>query len=66
MLGTKLGQMTSSQMLYSGAACYASVSAFAAFWLTLRMPVQANTQGPYNYHRAIRAGRRVPWKRLRL
>lgn len=56
MLGTKL--------LYSGAALYASTTAFAAVWISLALPVQHNTVGPYNFHRMLKGARRVPWRRL--
>lgn len=51
--------------LYTGAAAYASVSSFAAFWIVFALPYQHNTIGPYNYHGLIRAGRRIPWRRIR-
>lgn len=56
--------IVSPNMLYKGAALYATTTAFAAFWLTLRLPVQAGKEGPYNVHRVVRQGRRIPWRRL--
>jgi len=50
--------------LYQGACLYGSVSAFAATWVALALPIQHNKVGPFNYHRAIKQGRRVPWRRL--
>ena len=57
--------MSRSAILYSGAAAYASVTAFSAVWISLALPIQHNKVGPFNYHKAIKAGRRVPWRRLR-
>lgn len=54
----------SAAKLYTGAAAYATVTGFTAFWVGLKLPVQNNKQGPYNYHRILKAGRRVPWRRL--
>jgi len=56
--------MFTTKTLYSGAALYASTSAFMAAWICLALPVRHNTVGPYNYHRVLKAGRRVPWRRL--
>lgn len=53
-----------NKLLYTGAAAYATCTAFAAFWVGLRLPIQSNKTGPYNYHKLIKAGRRVPWRRL--
>lgn len=53
-----------TKLLYTGAAAYATCTAFAAFWVGLRLPVQHNKAGPFNYHKLIKAGRRVPWRRL--
>lgn len=51
--------------LYAGAALYASTTALAAAWISLKLPVQSNTVGPYNYHRVLKAGRLMPWRRIR-
>ncbi|KAF7187786.1 15-hydroxyprostaglandin dehydrogenase [NAD(+)] [Pseudocercospora fuligena] len=40
-----------NNLLYKGAALYATTTAFAAFWLTVRQPIQAGKEGPYNVHR---------------
>lgn len=53
-----------NNLLYKGAALYATTTAFAAFWLTVRQPIQAGKEGPYNVHRVLRQGRRIPWRRL--
>ncbi len=60
----ELSKMISSRVLYSGAAIYATTSAFVAGAIAFRLPVQHNTVGPYNYHRLFKAGRRIPWRRL--
>lgn len=56
--------MLSSKVLYSGAALFATTSAFTATWISLALPIQHNKVGPYNYHRVAKAGRRIPWRRL--
>ena len=53
-----------NNLLYKGAALYATTTAFAAFWIGLRLPVQNNKAGPFNYHKLLKQGRRVPWRRL--
>lgn len=53
-----------NKLLYTGAAAYATCTAFAAFWVGVRLPVQHNKAGPFNYHKIVKAGRRVPWRRL--
>jgi hypothetical protein len=54
-----------STKLYTGAAAFATASALLAATVSIKLPFQHNTVGPYNYHRLIKAGRRVPWRRLR-
>ena len=62
--------MFTTKAIYSGAALYATTTAFAAVWITLALPIRHNTVGPYNYHglgkRIERFGEktRMPWKRL--
>ncbi|KAK6439001.1 hypothetical protein LTR95_004787 [Oleoguttula sp. CCFEE 5521] len=46
------------------AAVYASVTGFSAFWVCVALPMRHERVGPYNYHRAIKAGRRIPWRRM--
>jgi hypothetical protein len=58
-------KMVNTRLLFTGAAAYASATAFTAFWISLKLPLQNNTIGPYNYHRLLKAGRRVPWRRIR-
>ncbi|KAM0720912.1 hypothetical protein Q7P37_003197 [Cladosporium fusiforme] len=48
--------------LYQSACMYASVTAFSATWVALALPIQHGKAGPFNYHRAIRQGRRIPWR----
>lgn len=50
--------------LFAAATLYGTTTAFAAVWVAIFLPVQAGTVGPYNYHRVIKAGRRIPWRRL--
>lgn len=50
--------------LFTSAALYASCTSFAAFWVAFGLPFQHNTHGPYNYHRVIRHGSRIPWRRV--
>jgi len=50
--------------LYQSACLYASVTAFSATWIALALPIQHGKAGPFNYHRAIRQGRRIPWRRI--
>jgi len=57
--------MIGSKVLYSGAAVYATSTALLAAAVTLRIPFQHNTIGPYNYHRVVKAGARIPWRRIR-
>lgn len=56
--------MFASKVLYSGAALYATTTAFAAVWISLALPIQHKTVGPYNYHRLAKRAARLPWKRL--
>lgn len=56
--------MFGTKTLYSAAAIYGTTTAFAAFWVTLALPVQSNKAGPFNYHHLLKAGRRIPWRRL--
>jgi hypothetical protein len=58
--------MISSRLLYTSAAVYATTTSLIAGTVTVKLPFQHNTVGPYNYHRLVKAGRRVPWRRLRL
>ena len=64
MFATAVG----SKMLYTSAAAYATCTGFVAFWVALKMPVQHDKTGPYNYNRLVRRGaritERVPWRRL--
>jgi hypothetical protein len=50
--------------LYQSACVYASVTAFSATWVALALPIQHGKVGPYNYHRAIKRGARIPWRRI--
>lgn len=43
---------------------YASVTAFSATWVALALPIQHGKAGPFNYHRAIKRGARIPWRRI--
>lgn len=70
---SRYSQNTPSRMLsiakpslFTGAALYASVSSFTAFWVAFGLPYQHNTHGPYHYHSLLRYGQRIPWRRLRL
>ena len=56
--------MYAKMTLTNMSALYATTSAFAAAWVCLALPVRHNTVGPYNYHAVLKAGRRIPWKRL--
>ncbi|KAK5674460.1 hypothetical protein LTS10_012848 [Elasticomyces elasticus] len=44
--------------LYSGAALYASTTAFAAAWVCYALPATHNKVGPFNYHRVGKASRK--------
>ena len=59
-----ISNVAGSNLLYKGAALYATTTAFVAFWVGLRMPLQNNKAGPYNYHKVLKQGRRIPWRRL--
>jgi len=65
---TFTAKMFSTQVLYSGAALYATTSAFCAAWVCYALPAQHNRVGPFNYHflgRRLGKGiERVPWRRL--
>jgi hypothetical protein len=50
--------------LYQSACVYASVTAFSATWVALALPIQHGKAGPFNYHRAIKKGGRIPWRRI--
>ena len=50
--------------LYQSACVYASVTAFSATWVALALPIQHGKVGPFNYHRAIKRGARIPWRRF--
>ena len=50
--------------LYQSACLYASVTAFSATWVALALPIQHGKAGPFNYHRAIKRGARIPWRRI--
>jgi hypothetical protein len=50
--------------LYQSACVYASVTAFSATWVALALPIQHGKVGPFNYHRAIKRGARIPWRRI--
>ncbi|SMR48851.1 unnamed protein product [Zymoseptoria tritici ST99CH_1A5] len=53
-----------TKILYNGAAFFGTCSAFAAFWVGVRLPVQHNKQGPYHYHRLAKAAaRKAPYLR---
>ncbi|KAK3071064.1 hypothetical protein LTR53_009324 [Teratosphaeriaceae sp. CCFEE 6253] len=60
--------MFTTKVLYSGAALYATTTAFCAAWVCYALPAQHNKVGPFNYHRVGKASRRgierVPWRRL--
>jgi hypothetical protein len=56
--------MLSTKVLYSGAALYATTTAFVAVWISLALPIQHNKAGPFNYHRLVKGARRIPWRRL--
>ena len=55
-------------LLYAGAALYATMTAVTAAYVSLRLPLQNRTVGPYNYHRMIQRARRLQreWARPRL
>ena len=50
--------------LYQSACLYASVTAFSATWVAIALPIQHGKAGPFNYHRAIKRGARIPWRRI--
>lgn len=50
--------------MYQSACMYASVTAFSATWVALALPIQHGKAGPFNYHRAIKRGARIPWRRI--
>ncbi|WPG98841.1 Hypothetical protein R9X50_00163900 [Acrodontium crateriforme] len=56
--------MFQSKMLFGAAGLYASATAFTAVWISMALPIQHGKTGPYNVHRVIKQGRRIPWKRL--
>jgi hypothetical protein len=61
-----LSSPSHSKLLYSLSALYATTTAFAAFWIGIRLPLQHDTVGPYRYHRALKwgMGRRGLWRRV--
>ncbi|KAF2723157.1 hypothetical protein K431DRAFT_283321 [Polychaeton citri CBS 116435] len=50
--------------LFNGAAAFATISSLVAVAVAFKLPAQHGTVGPYNYHRAVKVGRRFPWRRL--
>jgi len=58
--------MFTTKVLYSGAALYATTTAFAAVWISLALPIQHGRVGPFNYHGLAKRVEksRMPWKRL--
>jgi hypothetical protein len=50
--------------MYQSACLYASVTAFSATWIAVALPIQHGKAGPFNYHRAIKRGARIPWRRI--
>ena len=67
-LSTKSTSLQTTTMfgfsLYQSACLYASVTAFSATWVALALPIQHGKAGPFNYHRAIKRGARIPWRRI--
>jgi hypothetical protein len=59
-----LTTLSKYQILYSASALYATTTALAALWIGIRLPLQYDTVGPYRYHRALKAWRRFPWRRM--
>jgi hypothetical protein len=51
-------------ILYALSALYATTTFLAASWMTVKMPMQHDTVGPYRYHRVVRklGVRKMPWR----
>ncbi|CAK4031917.1 NAD(P)-binding -27 [Lecanosticta acicola] len=51
--------MIPSTSLYKGAAVFASVTGIGAALVAVKLPIQHNKTGPFNYHRALKPVRRI-------